>query len=132
MRTNVQGTINVLEACRYSKIKKLVYAASASCYGMTKKLTDENYKINTEHPYALSKYLGEKSVMHWHQVYNLPANSIRIFNAYGPRVKTTGVYGAVFGVFFKQKISKKPFTVVGNGNQKRDFLYYFYFSSVFY
>ncbi len=70
MKTNVQGTINVLEASSYFKIKKLVYAASASCYGMTKKLTDENYEINTEHPYALSKYLGEKSVMHWYQVYS--------------------------------------------------------------
>ena len=61
--------------------------------------------------------------MHWGQVYNLPVISIRIFNAYGPRVKTTGAYGAVFGVFFKQKLEKKPFTIVGNGNQKRDFLY---------
>lgn len=121
--TNVQGTINVLEASRYFKIKKLVYAASASCYGMTKKLTNENYKINTEHPYALSKYLGEKAVMHWHQVYNLPVNSIRIFNAYGPRVRTTGAYGAVIGVFFKQKIKDKPLTIVGNGKQTRDFVH---------
>jgi UDP-glucose 4-epimerase len=53
----------------------------------------------------------------------LPVNSIRIFNAYGPRVRTTGAYGAVFGVFFKQKLENKPFTVVGNGNQKRDFVF---------
>jgi UDP-glucose 4-epimerase len=71
----------------------------------------------------LSKYLGEQTVLHWHNVYRLPANSIRIFNAYGPRVRTTGSYGAVFGVFFKQKLAGKPFTVIGDGQQRRDFVY---------
>ena len=123
MKNNVQGTIKVLEASRYAKVKKFVYAASASCYGKTKRLTDEKYRISLEHPYALSKYLGEQSVMHWNRVYGLPSNSIRIFNAYGPRVRTTGAYGAVIGVFFKQKIEKKPLTIVGDGKQSRDFVY---------
>ena len=123
MKNNVLGTIKVLEASRYAKVKKFVYAASASCYGKTKKLTNEEYRISTEHPYALSKYLGEKAVLHWHQVYGLPVNSIRIFNAYGPRVRTTGAYGAVIGVFFKQKIKNKPLTIVGDGKQSRDFVY---------
>ena len=52
--------------------------------------------------------MGEKLAFHWHKLYKIPVNSIRIFNAYGPRVRTTGVYGAVFGVFFKQKLAKKP------------------------
>ena len=121
--TNVQGTIKVLEASRYSKIKKFIYAASASCYGKTKRLTNEKDRISTEHPYALSKYLGEKAVLHWNKVYGLPTNSIRIFNAYGPRVRTTGAYGAVIGVFFKQKINKKPLTIVGDGKQSRDFVH---------
>jgi len=124
MTTNVNGTIKVLEASRKAKVKKFVYAASASCYGITKKkLTNENTKISLEHPYALSKYLGEKAAFHWNKVYNLPVNSIRIFNAYGTRVRTTGSYGAVIGVFFKQKIKKKPLTIVGNGKQSRDFVY---------
>ena len=76
-----------------------------------------------QYPYALSKYQGEQAAFHWHRVYRLPVNSIRIFNAYGTRVRTTGAYGAVFGVFFKQKLAGKPFTVVGDGTQKRDFLY---------
>ena len=63
------------------------------------------------------------SCFHWNKVYGVPVNSIRIFNAYGTRVRTTGAYGAVFGVFLKQKLSNKPFTVVGDGSQKRDFLY---------
>ena len=123
MTANVQGTVRMLEIVRKNNVKKFVYAASASCYGMTKKLTNESYAINTEHPYALSKYLGEKSIMHWHRVYGLPVNSIRIFNAYGPRVRTTGAYGAVIGVFFKQKIKNKPLTIVGSGNQTRDFVH---------
>jgi hypothetical protein len=72
---------------------------------------------------GFSRYLGEQAAFHWHQVYGLPVNSICIFNAYGPRVRTTGVYGAVFGVFFRQKLAGEPFTVVGDGTQRRDFIY---------
>ena len=121
--TNVMGTINILELARRLKVKKVVYAASSSCYGLAKVPTTEKNKISTLYPYALSKYQGEQVAFHWHQVYNLPVNSIRIFNVYGTRVRTTGVYGAVFGVFFKQKLEKTPFTVVGDGKQSRDFLY---------
>ena len=53
----------------------------------------------------------------------MPVNSVCIFNAYGTRVRTTGAYGAVFGVFFRQKLAGKPFTVVGDGTQRRDFIY---------
>jgi len=123
MDVNVQGTVRVLEASRQAKISKLVYAASSSCYGLAKTPTKETDPINPKYPYALSKYFGEQSVLHWHKLYGLPVNSIRIFNAYGTRVRTTGAYGAVFGVFFKQKLSNKPYTVVGDGNQSRDFLY---------
>ena len=123
MRTNVQGTVKVLEAARFSNIKKFVYAASSSCYGICNKRTSETEEIKPQYPYALSKNLGEQTALHWHKVYKLPVNSIRIFNAYGPRVRTTGVYGAVFGVFFKQKLKKKPLTIIGNGKQSRDFIY---------
>ena len=123
MDTNVQGTVRVLECARAAKAGKFVYAASSSCYGLAQVPTREDHPIAPEHPYALSKYLGEMATLHWHQVYRLPVNSIRIFNAYGPRVRTTGVYGAVFGVFFKQKLEGKPFTVIGDGTQRRDFLY---------
>ena len=123
MMTNVQGTINVLEAARYAKVKKMVYAASASCYGITNKRVKEDFRISLEHPYALSKNLAEKVALHWYQVYGLPVNSIRIFNAYGTRVRTTGAYGAVIGVFLKQKIKNKPLTIVGDGKQSRDFVH---------
>lgn len=123
MSVNVQGTVNVLEASKRANVDKLVYAASSSCYGLAKTPTDEFHPIETKYPYALSKYMGEQSALHWHQVYDLPVNSIRIFNAYGTRSRTTGAYGAVFGVFLRQMIEGNPLTVVGDGTQSRDFLY---------
>lgn len=123
MATNVQGTVRVLECARFAGVEKFVYAASSSCYGLASVPTREDHIIAPQYPYALSKYMGEQAAFHWQQVYRLPVNAIRIFNAYGTRVRTTGAYGAVFGVFFKQKLSNKPFTVVGDGTQKRDFLY---------
>lgn len=123
METNVLGTVHVLQAAREAKVQKLVYAASSSCYGLAATPTTEQHLINPQYPYALSKYQGECAAFHWQQVYKLPVNAVRIFNAYGTRVRTTGAYGAVFGVFFKQKLLGKPYTVVGDGTQTRDFLY---------
>lgn len=123
MDVNVQGTVRVLEAARAAGVEKLVYAASSSCYGLADTPTDENHPIRPQYPYALSKYQGEQAAFHWHEVYKLPVNSVCIFNAYGTRVRTTGAYGAVFGVFLKQKLAGKPFTVVGDGSQSRDFVY---------
>lgn len=123
MDTNVQGTVRVLEAARHAGVQKLVYAASSSCYGLADTPTREDHPIAPQYPYALSKYQGEQATFHWHCTYRLPVNAIRIFNAYGTRVRTTGAYGAVFGVFLKQKLAGKPFTVVGDGTQRRDFVY---------
>ncbi|MBF0416937.1 MAG: GDP-mannose 4,6-dehydratase [Magnetococcales bacterium] len=126
LATNVQGTVRVLEAARRGgegSLKRFVYAASSSCYGLADTPTVETHPIRPQYPYALSKYLGEQAVLHWGQVYGMPVNSMRIFNAYGPRVRTTGAYGAVFGVFFRQKLAGKPYTVVGDGTQSRDFIY---------
>jgi len=123
MSTNVQGTARILECARHAGVKKFVYAASSSCYGLAEVPTREDHRIDPQYPYALSKYQGEQACFHWNQVYHLPVNTIRLFNAYGTRSRTSGAYGAVFGVFLKQKLSGKPFTVVGDGTQSRDFLY---------
>ncbi|OAI06623.1 SDR family oxidoreductase [Methylomonas methanica] len=122
--TNVSGTFNVLEAARAAGIKRFVYAASSSCYGIPEQFpTPESAPVQPQYPYALTKYLGEELVMHWAQLYDLPAVSLRLFNVYGPHARTTGAYGAVFGVFLAQKLNGKPFTVVGDGTQTRDFTY---------
>jgi len=123
MSVNVQGTVNMLECARAASVGRFVYAASSSCYGLADTPTDEDHPIRPKYPYALSKYQGEQAAFHWHEVYGLPVNAIRIFNAYGTRSRTSGAYGAVFGVFLRQKIAGEPFTVVGDGTQTRDFLY---------
>jgi UDP-glucose 4-epimerase len=121
---NITGTLAVLEAARHANVKKLVYAASSSCYGPDPVVpTPESARIDPGYPYAFSKWAGEEAAFHWGKVYGLPVASIRMFNVYGPRVRTTGVYGAVFGVFLAQKLDGKPFTVVGDGTQTRDFVY---------
>lgn len=123
LEVNVQGTAKLLEACRNAQVESFVYAASSSCYGLAITPTNEDAPIDLKHPYAVSKYLGEQLSLKWYEIYKLPTKSIRIFNAYGRRVRTSGTYGAVLGVFLKQKIENKPLTVVGDGNQIRDYVH---------
>ena len=121
---NVGGTLAVLEASRAAGIKRFIYAASSSCYGIPDVYpTPETAEIRPQYPYALTKYLGEQLAQHWCKVYRLPVVSLRFFNVYGPRARTSGAYGAVFGVFLAQKLAGKPFTVVGDGTQTRDFTF---------
>lgn len=122
--TNVTGTFNVLECARAAGAKRFLYAASSSSYGIPDEYpTPESSPIQPQYPYALTKYMGEELVLHWAQVYKLPAISLRLFNVYGTRSRTTGAYGAVFGVFLAQKLNGRPLTVVGDGAQTRDFTY---------
>ncbi len=122
--SNITGTLHVLEAAKRFKIKKIIYAASSSCYGIPKKYpTTENEKIDTRYPYAVTKYLAEEMIIYWSKIYNLKFISLRLFNVYGTRSRTSGTYGAMFGIFLTQKLKKFPFTVVGSGKQKRDFTY---------
>ncbi|OGX07690.1 MAG: NAD-dependent dehydratase [Omnitrophica WOR_2 bacterium GWA2_47_8] len=125
-RSNVLGTMCVVEASRLAGVKRFVYTASSSCYGIPAQEyypTTETAPIDTQYPYALTKYLGEQTALHWGKVYKLPVVSLRLFNVYGPRSRTSGTYGAVFGVFLAQKLKGKPYTVVGDGTQTRDFIY---------
>ncbi len=123
-RANVDGTISVLEAARAAGVKRFVYAASSSCYGIPDVYpTPETAPIRPMYPYALTKYVGEEYVLHWGRTYKLPVVSLRLFNVFGPRHRTTGTYGAVFGVFLAQKLAGKPLTIVGDGAQTRDFTF---------
>ncbi len=123
-RSNVDATFYVLEAARHANVKRFIYSASSSCYGIPDKYpTPEGSDIQPQYPYALAKRMGEELVEHWAQLYNLPAISLRFFNVYGTRSRTSGTYGAVFGVFLAQKLAKQPYTIVGDGEQTRDFTY---------
>lgn len=121
---NVVGTLNIAQLSVQNNVKKVVYAASSSCYGIPGKFpTDESSACDPKYPYALTKYLGEQILRHWNSVYGLPTISLRLFNVYGPRARTSGTYGAVFGVFLAQKLAGAPFTIVGDGTQTRDFTF---------
>lgn len=123
-RANVDGTFNVLEAARRHRVERFVYAASSSCYGIPATYpTPESAPADPRYPYALTKYLGEQLVLHWAQVYGLPVLSLRLFNVYGPRARAGGAYGGVFEVFLAQLLAGEPLTVVGDGEQTRDFIF---------
>ena len=122
--TNVDGTFRVLEAARAAGVRKLVYAASSSCYGIPDTYpTAETAPIDTRYPYALTKFLGEQLVLHWGGVYGMEGVSLRLLYVYGLRGRTAGTYGAVFGVFLGQLLGVKPLTVIGDGAQTRDYTY---------
>ena len=92
-KNNVIGTLNVLQCARDANVKRLVYAASSSSYGIPDCYpTPENSSIKPRYPYALTKYMGEELVIHWAQLYKLPALSLRLFNVYGPRSRTNGYH----------------------------------------
>jgi UDP-glucose 4-epimerase len=123
-QTNIDGTFNVVNSCKKYYVKKIIYAASSSCYGLVKKIpTDEKSIVNLHYPYAFTKNLGEQIINHFSKLYKLSSISLRLFNVYGPRSRTTGAYGAVFGVFLAQKLNNKPLTIVGDGKQSRDFVH---------
>ena len=123
-RANIDGTGTVVEAARNAGVSKFVYAASSSCYGIPDSYpTPERASIRPQYPYAFTKWVGEEIVRHWGQVYGLPYVSLRLFNVYGPRSRTSGTYGAVMGVFLAQQLAGRPLTIVGDGTQTRDFTY---------
>ena len=122
--SNVLGTKNIIDICIKYRIPKIIYSASSSCYGIPDKYpTNENEVIDVRYPYALTKRLGEEILVHYSNIYNFKAISLRLFNVYGTKSRTSGTYGAMFGIFLSQKLKNKPATIVGNGKQKRDFTY---------
>ena len=122
--SNVIATFNVIEACKANNVKKIIYTASSSCYGIPNEYpTNEESPINPQYPYALTKRLGEEIILHWEKIYNINAISCRLFNVYGTRSRTSGTYVAVFGISLAHKLAKKTFTIVGDGTQTRDFTY---------
>jgi UDP-glucose 4-epimerase len=124
IENNFNGTLKILEAMNFNNIKKIIFAASSTCYGKNNSTpTKENQNIDLCHPYAFSKKISEDLIVHWAKIFKINFISLRFFNVFGTRSRTNNDYGAVFGVFMKQKLMNKPYTVVGNGNQKRDFLY---------
>lgn len=122
-RVNVDGTVNMLDYCVRTGVKRFIYASSTSIYGIPEEYpTPETAPADPQYPYALTKYIAEQYVMRWGKFYKLPVVSLRINFAYGPGMKSK-CYGAVLKVFMAQKANHAPFTVVGDGSQSRDFVF---------
>jgi len=119
-QVNVDGTVNIFEAARIAGVRKFIYLASGSCYGHPDVIsTPETTEIRLDHPYALTKYLGEQAALFLGKIYNFPVISLRMFYVYGPRTRPWNV----LSVFMRQKIAGEPLTIVGDGEQRTDFIY---------
>ncbi len=123
MDVNIKGTINLLEACLKSNIKRLVYSSSGAIFGEAKYLPiDENHPLNPESPYGVSKLAAEKYCFAFYKVHGIPITALRYFNAYGPRQGSSG-YPNVIAAFFGRIREGKPLTIFGDGEQTRDFVF---------
>lgn len=122
--SNVIGTIRLMEYARKNNIKKVIYAASSSCYGIPKTFpTPETSPIDCKYPYSFTKWQAEEIIKHYADIYGIKYISLRLFNVYNPRTKISNNYGAVIKVFCKQYLDGYPLTIIGNGEQKRDFIH---------
>ncbi len=119
---NTIGTCTVLQCSREANVRKVIYSSTSSAYGgnpSPNKETDSNDCLN---PYSLSKVTGEEICEMYTKLYGVKTIIFRYFNVYGDRSPTTGQYAPVIGIFLKQQDNNLPLTVVGDGNQRRDFI----------
>jgi UDP-glucose 4-epimerase len=120
---NVDGTLSVLEAARMAGVKRVVYAASSSAYGdqVIMPLT-EDMPPQPKSPYGLHKYYGEVMMKLWHDIHGIETVSLRFFNVYGPKhFDPNGAYALVIGKFVKQRSEGAAMSIMGDGDQTRDF-----------
>jgi UDP-glucose 4-epimerase len=119
---NLNGTLNILVSARDAKVKKVIYSASSSVYGNQSKMPlREDMPVHPLSPYGLQKYMGELYCRLFSEIYNLPTVSLRYFNVYGYRQVLEGAYCLVMGIFVRQRLANEPMTIVGDGEQRRDF-----------
>ena len=119
---NVLGTQRVLDCSRLAGVKRVVYSASSSYYGHVSKPPFLEYSPKgCATPYSLSKWQGEEICDLYTKLYGLSTISLRYFNVYGPREPLKGEYAPVMGLFMRQKSAGLPMTIVGDGEQRRDF-----------
>ena len=120
---NCVGTTVMLQAARDEGIKRFVYSSTSSGYGNNPAPSVETQPDDCLNPYSASKIAAEKFCKMYYELYGLPTVSLRYFNVFGERSPTKGQYAPVIGIFQRQKEAGEPLTIVGDGSQRRDFIY---------
>jgi UDP-glucose 4-epimerase len=120
---NCVGTCTVLQCARESGVKRLVYSSTSSGYGNNPYPNVEIQRDDCLNPYSVSKIAGEKLCSMYTQLFGLNTVILRYFNVYGERAPRKGQYAPVIGIFFRQRAAGEPLTVVGDGEQCRDFVH---------
>ena len=121
--TNLNGTLNILEAARKKGIEQIVYASSSEVYGSAKtEKINESHELNPGSPYAASKVAADRACFSYNETYGLPVNIVRKFNTFGPRQRNSG-YGGAIAIFIKRVLNDEPPIIYGDGTQTRDYMY---------
>ena len=120
---NSVGTCTVLQCAREAGVKKLMYSSTSAGYGMNPQPNVETQPDDCLNPYSISKVNGEKLCKMYTDLFNLDTVIFRYFNVYGERQPIRGQYAPVIGIFLRQLEAGQPLTIVGDGEQRRDFTY---------
>ena len=121
VKTNVVGTATVLQCSKEANVKRVVYSSTSSSYGRNEIPNKETQPDDCLNPYSISKVAGEKLCSMYTNIFGLDTIIFRYFNVYGDRHPTKGVYAPVIGLFDVQKLNGEKLTIVGDGEQRRDF-----------
>lgn len=123
VKINAVGTCTVLQCAREAGVKRVMYSSTSSAYGKNEPPNIETQYEDCLNPYSVSKVAGEKLCKMYTDLYGLPTIIFRYFNVYGERQPLRGQYAPVIGIFLRQFAAGEPLTIVGDGNQRRDFTY---------
>ena len=123
LNINTMGTCNVLQCAREVGAKKVLYSSTSSGYGLNEAPNIETQPDDCLNPYSVSKIAGEKLCKMYTDLYGLNTIIFRYFNVFGERAPRKGQYAPVTGIFLRQKAAGEPLTIVGDGEQRRDYIY---------
>tara|TARA_Y100000004_G_scaffold122949_1_gene138230 strand:- start:2227 stop:3114 length:888 start_codon:yes stop_codon:yes gene_type:complete len=120
---NVVGTCTVLQCARQWGVKKVIYSSTSAAYGDNPTPNIESQPDDCLNPYSVTKVAGEKLCQMYTDLFDLKTVTFRYFNVYGDRAPKKGQYAPVIGIFQRQKAAGEPLTIVGDGEQRRDFIH---------
>jgi UDP-glucose 4-epimerase len=121
---NIQGTLNVLQAARKARVRRLVFASSAAVYGEEPTFPKtEAMRPEPVSPYGVEKLTGEHYLATWSKLFGVETVALRYFNVFGPRQDPRSAYSGVISIFVDRILGGRPITIFGDGAQSRDFVY---------